>query len=314
MAHEPGHEQTIEELLSGVGADPTGGGGTDLRDRIAQITAGVIASADAADANDPFLGGVGEDFESTAGFRPTDSSEARAARDPRLGGTPATFRSSDLERIAQWPIEKRSRLLLQMQKAGIVSPNVSPRFWTSEVTDALSGALSFANINGITDPFQAVATFGAQKAAAEDQAKPDFNFVGRDFLPPDSATVDEDIRGLAKKMFAGTDIELSDDEVASLRGQFEGLLREQHFAEEQQRLSNEFTAFEANAAAAEGRPFHGTVDAVPQVDAAARFRNVFEERFQPELDAIDRINADDENRELTGSALSRVIQFATGRS
>jgi hypothetical protein len=313
MAHEPGHEQTIEELLSGIGASPEGGGGTDLRDRIAQITAGVIASADAADANDPFLGGVGEDFESTAGFRPTDSTEARAARDPRLGGTPATFRSSDLERIAQWPIEKRSRLLLQMQKAGIVSPDVSPRFWTSEVTDALGEALSFANINGITDPFQAVATFGAQKAAAEDRAKPDFNFVGRDFLAPDPVAIDEDIRGLAKKMFAGTDIELSDDEVATLRGQFEGLLREQHFAEEQQRLSDEFTAFEANAAAAEGRPFHGTVDAVPQVDARARFRQRFEDRFKSKLDAIDQIDVDNESRQLTEQNLARVMQFATGR-
>lgn len=308
MVHTPDHEMTVGELAAGG----------DLASRMQRIVADTVAAAEASRQrpdDDPFIGGVSEDFAVGAATVPgIRGGEIPAFRQDFLTpGTPATFRRSDLEAIAAWPLEKRSRLILQMQKAGLVSDNMNARWWGPDVTQSLGEALSFANLNGITDPFQAVNVFGSQKAAAEKKAKPTFNFVSREFLPPDPAAIDEEIRGLAKKMFAGTDIELSDEEVAHLRSQFEGLSREQHFAAEQQRLSEEHVGFQAQVAAAEGRNVNLEVDAVPQVDAGARFRELFAERYRPKTDAIDQMGVDDQSRQLTEQSLGRVMQFATGR-
>lgn len=308
-------ELTIAELLAGNSGGGSGSGGVgSINDVIASTIARVGSGSQQTD--DPLLGGVSEGFSTgevtVPGIR---GDQVPAFRQDKFSpGTEAIFREKDLERIAAWPIEKRARLILQMQKSGIVSPDVSARRWDPDaIEEPLKKALTFANFNGITDPFEAVGMYGTAKAEFDQKARPTFNFVERDFLPPDPESVDQDIRKLAKDMFAGTDIELSDEEVATLRGQFEGLLKEQHFAQEQQRLGEEKTSFDAQVASSEGRTFEGSVPAVPQVDAGARFRNVFEERYQPELNAIEKMGEDNVQREATGNTLSRVLQFATGR-
>lgn len=302
----------LDALISG-GPAPANSGGSSL-DRIFAQYAG---SAGAAKAEDPYVGDFPEGFTaggtSTSSIRP-DWAGPQFQQDMVIPGRPARFRQSDLTAIQSWPVEKRARLVLQMQKAGLVSPNVDPRYWNpKEFTKPLEEALAFANANGIDDPFQAVGMYGVSQAETTKQNRPTFNFVSRDFLPPDPAAVDASIRDLAKQMFQGTDIELSDEEVQQLRGQFEGFLREQHFAAEQQRLSEEHSSFDAKVASAEGRKVDVNVDAVPQVDAEARFRQLFEERMKPKTDAIEQMAVDDESRQVLAGSLGQVMQFATGR-
>lgn len=311
----------ISEFLSTGGAAseaaPAEGGATFTSDMNAW--ADRVITNQRGDDKNPLLGptdgDLPEGFETGAvtvpGIRGNEIPEFR--QDTVAPGTAATFRKSSLDDIAAWPEQKRARLVLQMQRAGLISPQTNTRFWNKDISDALKDALTFANVNGITDPFEAVGVYGSEKVAADQQARPKFNFVSRDMELPDPEGMREEIRGLAKKMFAGTDIELSDEEVEQLRGQFEGLLKEQHFNAEQQRLGEEKTSFDAQVASAQGETFTGSVPAVPQIDAAARFRNVFEERYQPELNAIDKMAEDNVQREAATSTLSRVMQFATGR-
>lgn len=212
------------------------------------------------------------------------------------------------------PLEERIRIQDELLALGLTSSVIPGEFDDGTLT-GMRTLMTLANRNGerVEQTIGRLRSLEAQGLLRPAEKEPVFNFVSREFLPPDPATIDEDIRSMVGKMFAGTDIEVSDEEVASLRRQFTGLLREQHFNEEQQRLSEEHVGFQAQVASAEGRNVNLEVDAVPQVDAGARFRELFAERFKPKTDAIDQMGVDDQSRQLTQEGLSRVMQFALGR-
>lgn len=241
-------EITVGQLVGSPGS--AGGAGDDWIDR---IIAGTVTASSATQTDDPLIGGMSDGFATPApgGIGPPSQ---------------ALHRTSSLERIAQWPIEKRSRLVLAFQRAGLVPDTMSPRYWTEDATAALRESLAFANLNGIVDPFEAVGQYGQQLAAAREASAP--KFTPSPDLIPDYASMAQEVKATFRKRL-GRDPE--EPELAQLVSEIGGWDREARDAE----------------MAAELASFEGTGGTVQTVDPVARFQEAFEQRYANELDFVE---------------------------
>lgn len=142
-----------------------------------------------------------------------------------------------------------------------------------------------------------------------EQPRDPFRHVEQEYLPPDPAEVRNSIRDLAKQVVP--DIDLSDDEVDYLRGQFEGMGRQQFDAAEEQRMNDARAQYAAEDPTATGETIV-TSEGVAPVNAAERFREFFEERYRPNIERREGIDETSERRQVTGGNLGQLMQIATG--
>lgn len=130
--------------------------------------------------------------------------------------------------------------------------------------------------------------------------------VSMEYLPPDPAEIRNSIRSTAAQIVP--DIELSDEEIESLRVEFENLGRQQYDAA--QGLAQ--ARADARAVAAETGEDQ-VVTGPPQVNAAVRFQELLEERFADNIRRREMTEEEIERRQMTGGVLSGLLTIATGR-
>lgn len=205
--------------------------------------------------------------------------------------------------------EDRVRLQQQLVALGLATGVLY-----GEIDDATIGGLTtimkIANRSG--EPWTATLGRIATNPQVAEQAAPPFAHVREPFLPRDPATVDEEIRKLAKDIFGESDIELSDEEVGWLRSKFTELSQMQHqqtedIAEQQARAVHEAQIAEGGGVITAPTP-EGTA-----IDAGARFRELFNERYAPQIEGLEAHEEMGAQREATGGAMARLLQFATRR-
>lgn len=286
------HALTISEAIAGQG------GG--LSDTIASIVAQTVTSSGDDAPVDLLIGGVDEGFAAERSLlSPKDSFEAAAFR--RAGPTrvPATFRSSFLQTAAQWPTEKRSRLILAMQKAGILSEDLPTRYWLPEMTTSLEAALTFANINGITDPFEAVGVFGGVITDAERRATP--KFKPAPYLAPDYDTLAQDVKSYVRQRLGR---EPDGYEVEQLTAAWSGFDR---MAYERDQELEQLQFEQASDPTSSGG---GTVTGVAP---GARFAELFEKKYRNELDFVDDKQDAQVSRAVVDGGVGTLSQMSGGR-
>lgn len=310
MPHDP--NATLEERIAEAIANAAGQGQRDTRPLLGGVPEDHVAVHEAE--GPPTPGPIGPPAPQPDGTFIWSDGTVTATRNP--SGRPVVarqpiYRQDDEWMPAGWTVERRARLQRALAQVGLLDGTVQVGRWTKTEADAFRDLLSYANTQGFTweqavrDGLENPDLFGQ---ATDQPQEP--GFVRLPFAPPDPAAVRASIRETARVVFGGAeDVELSDVEVDFLRGQYETLLRGEAEAEEANRLAT----LEAQRQAAEtGRDV--TPDLQPVPDAAARFTELFHERYKPKIDRLREIEEGDANRQLIQSNISRLMQYVTGRT
>lgn len=195
---------------------------------------------------------------------------------------------------ARLPFEERAELQSALVEAGLLEDGT---YWVGEWDDASLEAyktvLGFANRWGAsTDE----ALDRLQKSLPDELRKDggagtgEATFTPPAFLAPDYASLAQGVKSMFRTR-VGRDP--SEEELSQLAGQFGGFYRQQFDAEVAAQRS-EFDARQAGAETGETvAPAAGTA-----VDPAARFAELFESRFKPEIDrlgSLDDVRANTNN-------------------
>jgi hypothetical protein len=205
------------------------------------------------------LGEAGPDFAYIAGggAGPTTHERLGDLRLPRYyeddEWAPATLSPAE---IADWQEA--------MAKAGLLAGTYRRGVWDDRSRNAYRDLLAFANTIG-ADDVEALRRW----ASAEEITQQGDPFQPLTFRPPDPAAVRQAVKTAGKQLL---NRDLRDGETEYLAGQFEQLLAQEHAAAEGQRRA------EYDVAGTGGAPA-----AVPEVDASARFRELLESRYRPEV-------------------------------
>lgn len=182
--------------------------------------------------------------------------------------------------------DKIAELQQAMVDAGVLTTNYHKGVWDDASRAAYRDVLSFANGAGVTDT-EAISRWAdstEQKGQADAKT-----FDPLPFRPPDPATLRQTVKKAFKDILPR---ELKESEIEYLTSQASSLLSQEHAAEEGFRRSQ----FEAE----------GTGEApaaVPQADADARFRELLETRYKPQINLVRQQGENVDTKEFIGKSL-----------
>lgn len=283
------------------------------------------------------------DFEQRYGFDPTQGLDGQGALGDPLGGywegpqqTPDAWRlhglptnpnypargpdepyyeGDEVALLRARPAEERRRIQDLLVATGLTN-SVIPGEIDDGTVSGFQRLLGMANRNG--EHWQS--TFSRlQRGLDSGEIGPDaeqrdpFRFVEQEYLPPDPAEIRNAVRDLAARIVP--DVALSDEEVDSLRQQFEGFGRAEFNAAEQQRENDARAEYAASAPVTAGSGTEEVIvesGAIPQTSAADRFREYFEERYSANIARGEDREEEGERRKVTDSNLGNLLAIATG--
>ena len=170
---------------------------------------------------------------------------------------------------ASRPPDRIAELQQAMADSGVLRSKYRKGVWDDSSRAAYRDVLGLANATGTT-PEQAIASWAAgEDVEAEGEARV---FDPLPFRPPDPASIRQSVKKAFKDILPR---ELRDSELEYLVGQAQSLLQQEHAAEEGARRASFDTAGSG-----------ATPAAVPEVDADARFRELLETRYKPQIDLV----------------------------
>lgn len=177
--------------------------------------------------------------------------------------------------------------------------------------DGLRTLMTRANRHGETWQ-QSLARIATSPDGGMTEERDPFRHVEQEYLPPDPTQIRGEIKRLADEIL-GEDVNVSDEELDHLRGEFERLGQQQFEAEEEQRLNNARAEYDAGAPVAPGTEEVITqAEGVQPVNAAEQFREYFEDRYSATIARGEAQEQEVERREVTDANLGTLMQIATG--
>lgn len=255
--------------------------------------------------------GVPDDFEAVTGTAPPGAMRFGEA-DPRSSGRiqkvkPRYFEGDQLTPAGQDPAAI-GRIQARLVEAGLLDPDgYWAGFWDSATSDAYLGVLGYANQRG-SSADQAlsdlIASVPDSVKEARNRAKLAKVFVADPFVEPDKATLAQDVKAMFRQK-VGRDPR--PDELAEMSSALGSDYRAAYDAQ----VAAERSLFEAEQQAAEtGVP--QTAQAFSSVDPSARFAQLFDERYGPEMDFIDDQETVARNTQNIMGNLTRITQMLGG--
>lgn len=205
------------------------------------------------------------------------------------------FEGSDWEPASR-PPDRIADLQQAMADAGVLSTKYRKGVWDDASRSAYRDVLALANATGGT-PEDAIQQWAASTEAGDDEGR---TFDPLPFRPPDQATLRQNVKKAFKDILPR---ELRDSELDYLAGQAQALLAQEHQAEEGARRAQ----YDAEGTGAPGA-------AVPVVDADARFRELLETRYKPQIRLVGEQAENVETKEFVGKSLLGMSRMIGGTS
>lgn len=270
-----------DRLRDGDGDTPTRAGGAGRSYNSGPPVA--AAPVEGEDRRAP-IGGMPDDFRAPARPRPGGPVTADTAErvGPTMRPTPIYW-TDDEWGPANWSPERIARLQADLAAVGLIGPkeNITLGVWDPKSATAYKDLLAYSNSVGLPAE-QAIQLYGMGQRV--DEFKPD------EFIRPDPARLAQDVKSAIRERLRR---DPTASELRELMGAAGG------FFEEAFRAQSEVSrrAFEAEQSPLLGEGEPAPVAESVDVDPGARFAELIESRFAPEIDRIDRVDEAASNRE-----------------